>query len=86
VEFNLHPRNSYDKKFMMKKSDLSKDLLTTQEAANELKRFRCSCKTINYTNRLPAHKFGTVHIIKREDLELVRNRRNGRPTSTKKAA
>jgi excisionase family DNA binding protein len=86
VEFNLHPRNSYDKRFMMKKSDLSKDLLTTQEAANELNVSDARVRQLIYTNRLPAHKFGTVHIIKREDLELVRNRRNGRPASTKKAA
>jgi len=71
---------------MMKKSDLSKDLLTTQEAANELKVSDARVRQLIYTNRLPAHKFGTVHIIKREDLELVRNRRNGRPTSNKKAA
>lgn len=86
MKVNLHLRNSYGKRFVMKKSDLSKNLLTTQEAANELKVSDARVRQLIYTNRLPAHKFGTVHIIKREDLDLIRHRRNGRPALTKKAA
>ncbi len=71
---------------MMKKSDLSKDLLTTREAADELLISDARIRQLIYTNRLPARKFGTVHIIKREDLELIKDRKNGRPAKTKKAA
>jgi excisionase family DNA binding protein len=70
----------------MKKADLSRDLLTTQEAAKELKISDARVRQLIYANRLPAHKFGTVHIIKREDLESIKNRKNGRPASIKKAA
>jgi excisionase family DNA binding protein len=67
----------------MKKVTLTKELLTTMEAANELKLSDARVRQLIYAKRLPAQKFGNTHIIRREDLKLIASRKNGRP---KKAA
>ena len=60
-----------------------KDLLTVSEAANELGLSPRRVHDFINEGRLPAEKFGSYYLIKRADLELVKNRTTGRPKKTK---
>ena len=63
-------------------------LLTTQEAADRLDVTPARIRAMILAGRLPAEKFGHVHMIKEEDLALVADRKPGRPplTDEEKAA
>jgi len=57
------------------------DLITTEEAAEELGVTSRRVLTLIRSGRLPSRTVGKsrLHLIARADLELVRNRPNGRP-------
>jgi excisionase family DNA binding protein len=59
-------------------------LLTTQEAAERLGVTSARIRAMILAGRLPAEKFGHVHMVREEDLALVANRKPGRP-ATKEA-
>jgi excisionase family DNA binding protein len=54
-------------------------LLTTQEAAERLGVTSVRVRAMILAGRLPAEKFGHVHMIREEDLALVADRKPGRP-------
>jgi excisionase family DNA binding protein len=54
-------------------------LLTTQEAAERLGVTSTRIRAMIIAGRLPAEKFGHVHMIREEDLALVADRKPGRP-------
>src|SRR5262245_52980728 len=54
-------------------------LMTTQEAAERLGVTSVRIRAMILAGRLPAEKFGHVHMIKEEDLALVADRKPGRP-------
>jgi excisionase family DNA binding protein len=58
-------------------------LLSTTEAAKELGITVARVQTLIWENRLPAFKVGRSYAIKQSDLELVRERKPGRPTKPK---
>jgi len=59
------------------------NLLTTEEAAARLGVTGARVRAMIRDERLPAQKFGHVHMIKEVDLKLVENRKTGRPPDTK---
>jgi excisionase family DNA binding protein len=63
-------------------------LLTTEEAAERLGVTSVRVRAMILAGRLPAEKFGHVHMIREEDLALVADRKPGRPplTDEEKAA
>jgi len=58
-------------------------LLTTKDAARRLGVSDARVRALILAGRLPAEKFGRAHLIREQDLELVRDRRPGRPRITK---
>jgi len=60
-----------------------KDLLTVSEAAKELKIGVRRVHVLITEGRLPAEKLGSYYVIKRADLDLVRDRPTGRPPKVK---
>ncbi len=58
---------------------MSDQLLTTEEAAARLGVTAVRVRAMIGAGRLPAQKFGHVHMIKVEDLKLVADRKVGRP-------
>ena len=56
-----------------------KDFLTTSEAAQILGVNRSRVLQFILNGRLPAQKFGWQWMIKRQDLEKLKNRKPGRP-------
>ena len=61
-----------------------KDLLTINQAAEELSLSRRRVQDLISEKRLPAEKVGNLHLIKRDDLKLVENRKKaGRPPKKK---
>lgn len=62
------------------KLEIMKDLLTVSEAAAELKIGVRRVHVLISEKRLPAEKLGAYYVIKRKDLELVKDRPNGRPS------
>ena len=60
-------------------------LLTTQEAADRLGVTSARIRAMIIAGRLPAEKFGHVHMVREEDLALVANRKPGRPPASKKS-
>jgi excisionase family DNA binding protein len=56
-------------------------LLTTQEAAERLGVTSARVRAMIIAGRLPAEKFGHVHMVKEEDLALVADRKPGRPVT-----
>jgi excisionase family DNA binding protein len=54
-------------------------MLTTKQVADELGISLRQVQTLIQRKHLPAEKFGRDYMIKSEDLELVRQRRKGRP-------
>lgn len=61
-------------------------LLTTKDAAKKLGVSDGRVRAMIIAGRLPAEKFGRAHLIREEDLKLVRNRRPGRPRTKKPGA
>jgi excisionase family DNA binding protein len=59
-------------------------LLTTSEAARKLKINDSRVRQLIRQGRLPAEKFGHIHMIREFDLGKVRVRKPGRPKKTKK--
>jgi excisionase family DNA binding protein len=60
-------------------------LLTTQEAAERLGVTSARVRAMIIAGRLPAEKFGHVHMVREEDLALVADRKPGRPPASKPA-
>jgi excisionase family DNA binding protein len=56
-----------------------KELLTTQEAAEELGVTDSRVRQLIIDGKLPAQKFGRSHMIKRSDLKDVEIGNRGRP-------
>ena len=59
------------------------DLLSVQEAAEKLGISVWRVHQLIQAERLPAQKLGSQYVIKEKDLELVRNRKAGRPPKAK---
>jgi len=60
-------------------------LLTTKDAAKRLGVSDGRVRAMIIAGRLPAEKFGRAHLIREEDLKLVKNRKPGRPRTKKPA-
>ena len=58
-------------------------MLTTEETAARLQVTGARVRAMIRDGRLPAQKFGHVHMIKESDLKLVENRKTGRPPKAK---
>ncbi len=58
-------------------------MLTTEETAARLQVTGARVRAMIRDGRLPAQKFGHVHMIKESDLKLVADRKTGRPPDTK---
>ena len=58
---------------------MSDELLTTDAAAERLNVTPGRVRAMIAAGRLPAQKFGFVHMIKASDLKLVKDRKVGRP-------
>ena len=58
-------------------------LLTTKDAAKKLGVSDGRVRAMILAGRLPAEKFGRAHLIREEDLKLVKDRRPGRPRVNK---
>ena len=54
-------------------------MLTTEETAARLQVTGARVRAMIRDGRLPAQKFGHVHMIKESDLKLVADRKTGRP-------
>jgi excisionase family DNA binding protein len=58
-------------------------LITTKEAAARLGVIPARVRALIAAKRLPAQKVGRDWLIKEKDLELVRDRKPGRPSKEK---
>ncbi len=56
--------------------------LTTEEVAERLGVTTARVRAMILAGRLPAQKFGHIHMIQESDLKLVANRKTGRPPNT----
>ena len=63
---------------------MSRDLLTTSEVAIILQISGARVRQLILSGQLPSQKKGRDHFIKRMDLNLVENRRVGRPRKSGK--
>jgi excisionase family DNA binding protein len=63
---------------------MSEKLLTTTQAAEILKVTSIRVRAMIRDGRLKAEKMGRDYIIKESDLELVKDRRPGRPSKKTK--
>jgi len=61
------------------------NMLTTEETAARLQVTGARVRAMIRDGRLPAQKFGHVHMIKEADLKLVEHRKTGRPPKPKPA-
>ncbi|HEX8288047.1 MAG TPA: helix-turn-helix domain-containing protein [Pyrinomonadaceae bacterium] len=59
------------------------NLLTTKEVAERLGISDTRVRQMILNKQLPAQKFGHAHMVKESDLELVRERKAGRPPKVK---
>lgn len=59
-------------------------LLSVAEAAEKLGVTRARVNQFISENRLPAQRIGRSFVIKEKDLNLVENRKTGRPANTEK--
>lgn len=59
------------------------NLISTKEAAEKLGVSLRRVQALVTSGRLPAQKIGNSYVVREEDLELVKNRKTGRPTKTK---
>jgi len=60
--------------------------LTTEEAAERLGVTTGRVRAMIGAGRLPAQKFGHIHMIQESDLKLVEDRKTGRPPKPKAEA
>lgn len=60
-----------------------KDLLTTREVAEKLKISMRRVRALIESGNLPSTQYGRDHLIKESDLELVKDRKPGRPAKEK---
>ena len=58
---------------------MNDEFLTTDQAAERLSVTPGRVRAMIAAGRLPAQKFGFVHMIKAADLKLVEDRKAGRP-------
>ncbi len=65
-------------------AEKKKKLLSVKDAAETLKLSEQRIKQLIYEERLKAEKVGNQWIIKESDLELVKDRKTGRPPKDKK--
>ncbi len=65
---------------------MSDELLTTDAAAERLNVTPGRVRAMIAAGRLPAEKFGFVHMIKASDLKLLEGRKVGRPPKQATAA
>jgi excisionase family DNA binding protein len=61
------------------------DLITTKEAAEKLGVSMRRVTALIKDGRLPSQQIGREHLIKESDLELVRERKTGRPAKKETA-
>jgi excisionase family DNA binding protein len=61
----------------------SEKLLSVSEAAEKLDISRWRINQLINSGRLPAQKVGRAYVIKEADLDLVRDRKPGRPPKDK---
>ena len=61
----------------------NKDLITTKVAAERLGISMRRVLALIKEGRLPSQQFGRDHLIKESDLELVKERKTGRPPKVK---
>jgi excisionase family DNA binding protein len=55
------------------------NLISTKEAAEKLGVSLRRVQALVTSGRLPAQKIGNSYVVRKEDLELVRERKAGRP-------
>jgi excisionase family DNA binding protein len=60
-----------------------KKLLTTSEAAEKLSVTRWRVSQLIQSGRLKAEKYGQIYLINEDNLQPVKNRKNGRPVKVK---
>jgi excisionase family DNA binding protein len=61
-----------------------KDLISSKEAAEKLGLSLRRVQALITAGRLPAQKIGNSYVVDEKDLELVKERKAGRPTKDKK--
>jgi len=61
-----------------------KDLISTKEASNKLGLSLRRVQALITSGRLPAQKIGNSFVIQERDLELVKERKVGRPAKLSK--
>jgi excisionase family DNA binding protein len=64
-------------------NDEANNLLSVTEAAKRLGVIRQRVFQLIQSGKLPAVKVGSQYVIKESDLELVKDRKTGRPPKTK---
>ncbi len=60
------------------------DLISTKEASEKLGLSIRRVQALITSGKLPAQKIGNSYVIKESDLELVKDRKTGRPPKDKK--
>ena len=60
-----------------------KNLLTTREVAERLNVSLRRVRALIESGKLPSEQYGRDHLIKESDLELVKDRKPGRPAKEK---
>ena len=61
-----------------------KDLISSKEAAERLGVSVRRVQALITSGKLPAQKIGNSYVVQEKDLELVRERRSGRPAKSVK--
>jgi excisionase family DNA binding protein len=61
-----------------------KDLISSKEAADKLGVSLRRVQALITSGRLPAQKIGNSYVVNEQDLELVRERKSGRPAKRAK--
>ena len=61
-----------------------KDLISSKEAAEKLGLSIRRVQALITSGRLPAQKIGNSFVVREKDLELVKERKPGRPANQKK--
>ncbi|MDQ3132858.1 MAG: helix-turn-helix domain-containing protein [Acidobacteriota bacterium] len=59
---------------------MEKELLTTREVAEKLGVSLRRVRALIEAGKLPSQQYGRDHLIKESDLELVKDRKAGRPS------
>jgi excisionase family DNA binding protein len=60
-----------------------KDLISSKEAAEKLGLSLRRVQALITAGRLPAQKIGNSYVVNEKDLELVKERKSGRPSKNK---